>query len=552
MGNQTSILDKSNFKYLKNYSPSKFSSSISQEKTHYIILACNGESQNILNNKNNSELSGIGKEQAMDIGCQLKLNLLGINFSEINIFTSPYIKNIQTALYMTNIIDYGDSSNKFLYINKNLADVYNPDFDYNSTQDLVSQDLYTNLIVPLYQGKKYNLENKNLGEIKNIINKGQTEKDIINRFNEITELIYKYILNKYQNSADNSLNIICTKKEQFNQILQKLISLFNINKENKVYSELNKEINFNETFCFKISFSPEKMFYYLGKLIPNKIGLNENINPNKKINNRFIAIMRHGERIDNTKLKINQESQKYDPELTFEGMKQAINTGIQLHNYFIEEKIEINEINVFNSPSLRTLQTGILAAGAADYSEKVEKTIRIITDLNETSVEGGFENNKEESPIYYYKDKDKNLKIIYDKFITNLIKDRKYRYGTLDFSSILGKEAFEDGEIMKKRAENVITNINEFSRTSYNQGENTLNIVSTHQLNVAMIVAFLIQELNKELKEKGLNEIHIIDQSFGYCHCYLFKFDENDEFSYVGLIKPDIYECFQLNINKFN
>jgi broad specificity phosphatase PhoE len=262
--------------------------------------------------------------------------------------------------------------------------------------------------------------------------------------------------------------------------------------------------------------------------------------------------MRHGERIDNTKLKINQESQKYDPELTFEGMKQAINAGIQLHNYFIEEKIEINEINIFNSPSLRTLQTGILAAGAADYSEKVEKTIRIITDLNETSVEGGFENNKEESPIYYYKDKDKNLKIIYDKFITNLIKDRKYRYGTLDFSSILGKEAFEDGEIMKKRAENVITNINEFSRTSYNQGENTLNIVSTHQLNVAMIVEFLIQELNKELKEKGLNEIHIIDQSFGYCHCYLFKFDENDEFSYVGLIKPDIYECFQLNINKFN
>ena len=142
------------------------------------------------------------------------------------------------------------------------------------------------------------------------------------------------------------------------------------------------------------------------------------------------------------------------------------------------------------------------------------------------------------------------MKTIYDKYITNLIKERKYRYGTLDFSSILGKEVLEDGEIMKKRAENVITNINEFSRTSYNEGENTLNIISTHQLNVAMIVEFLIQELNKELKEKGLDEIKIVDQSFGYCHCYLFKFDENDEFSYVGLIKPDIYGCFQHNINK--
>ena len=543
MGNHTSIIDKSNFKYLKNYSPSKFSSSISQEKTHYIILTCNGES-------NNNELTGLGKEQAMEIGCQLKLNLLGINFQEINIFTSPYIKNIQTSLYVTNIIDCDDNSNKFLYINKNLADIYNPEFDYNSIQDLFSRELYSNLIGPLYQGQKYNLENKDFGEMKNVINKTQTEADIINRFNEITELIYKYILNKYRNSDDNSLNIICTNKEQINQILSKLITLFGIDKDNKVNLELNIEKNYNETFCFKISFSPEKMFYYLGKLLPSKIGLNESINSNKKINNRFIAIMRHGERIDNTKLKINQESQKYDPELTFEGMKQAINAGIQLHNYFIEEKIEINEINIYNSPSLRTLQTGILAGGAVDYSDQIEKTIRIITDLNETSVEGGFENNKEESPIYYHKDKDKNLKIIYDKYITNLIKDRKYRYGTLDFSSILGKEVLEDGEIMKKRAENVITNINEFSRTSYNEGENTLNIISTHQLNVAMIVEFLIQELNKELKEKGLDEIKIVDQSFGYCHCYLFKFDENDEFSYVGLIKPDIYGCFQHNINK--
>ena len=543
MGNHTSIIDKSNFKYLKNYSPSKFSSSISQEKTHYIILTCNGES-------NNNELTGLGKEQAMEIGCQLKLNLLGINFQEINIFTSPYIKNIQTSLYVTNIIDCDDNSSKFLYINKNLADTYNPDFDYNSIQDLFSRDSYTNLIGPLYQGQKYNLENKDFGEMKNVINKGQTEDDIINRFNEITELIYKYILNKHQNSDDNSLNIICTNKEQINQILSKLITLFGIDKDNKVNLELNIEKNYNETFCFKISFSPEKMFYYLGKLIPNRIGFNKNINQNNKINNIFIAIMRHGERIDNTKLKINQESQKYDPELTFEGMKQAINAGIQLHNYFIEEKIELNEINIYNSPSLRTLQTGILAAGAVDYSDQIEKTIRIITDLNETSVEGGFENNKEESPIYYHKEKDKNLKIIYDKYITNLIKDRKYRYGSLDFSSILGKEVLEDGEIMKKRAENVITNINEFSRTSYNEGENTLNIVSTHQLNVAMIVEFLIQELNKELKEKGLDEIKIVDQSFGYCHCYLFKFDENDEFSYVGLIKPDIYGCFQHNINK--
>ena len=106
--------------------------------------------------------------------------------------------------------------------------------------------------------------------------------------------------------------------------------------------------------------------------------------------------MRHGERIDNTNFKKNQELPKYDPELTYEGMKQAINVGIQLNNFLRDENIELNEINIFNSPSSRTLQTGILAAGAVDYSDEIEKNIRIITDLNETSVEGGFENNKEE------------------------------------------------------------------------------------------------------------------------------------------------------------
>ena len=552
MGSHPSILDNSHFKYISNYSPSKFSSSISQEKTHYIILSCNAEFQNIINDQNKKELSPLGKEQAMDTGFQIKLNLLGIPFSEINIFTSPDITNIQTALYMANIIDCYDVSNKFLYINKNLASIYSLDIDCNSTQNFLSKEKYKNIIMELCKGKKYYFSNKDFNEMKNIINKEQTQDDINKRFNEITELIYKYIIDKYSNTNNNSISIICTTKDRLNHILSKLISIMNFTEDNKVNIELNKEIDFNTSYCFQISFSPEKKYSYLGKLLPNVIDINKNINTNKKINNRFIAIMRHGERIDSTNFKKNQESPKNDPELTYEGIKQALNIGIQLSNYLKEEKFEINEINIFNSPSLRTLQTGILAGGAADYSDKIEKTIRIITDLNETSVEGGFENNKEESPIYYHKDKDKHLKSVYDKYITKLIKDRNYRYGRLDFSSILGKKSFEDGETMKKRAENVINNIREFSKTGYNQGENTLNIISTHQLNVAMIVEYLIQELNKKLKEKGLNEIKIVDQSFGYCHCYLFKYDENDEFSFVGLFKPDIYGCFQHNTIKFN
>ena len=543
-------IKNSSFNYLKNYSSSNFSSSISQEKTNYIILTCKGQTENIVEdaekNQSNQQLSSLGIDQALDIGIQLKLNLLGINLSEINIFTSPYISDIQTVLNITNSFDNDDSINKYLYINKNLSDKYNPSINYKNSKDNNYHDSYNKVISPLYYKKKYTIDNNNVPKIKNNISSEKDEENIINRFNGITESIYKYIEKKSENNNNNSLNIICIPKIQLKYVLEKLISIVSSKKEDKINTDIIYENKFVSTYCFKIT--PQKELIYLGKLIPKKTENKSIINKNK--DNRYIAIMRHGERIDNTNFKKNQELPKYDPELTYEGMKQAINVGIQLNNFIRDENIELNEINIFNSPSSRTLQTGILAAGAVDYSDEIEKNIRIITDLNETSVEGGFENNKEESPIYYYKDKDKNLNILYDKYITKLIKDRNYRYGTLDFSSILGKEMLEDGEKMKQRAQNVINNIKNFSQTSYNQGENTLNIISTHQLNVSMIVEYLIDELNKEKNEQ--EKIEIKDQAFGYCCCYLFKFDENDEFSFIGLLKPDIYDCFQYNLIKFN
>ena len=67
-----------------------------------------------------------------------------------------------------------------------------------------------------------------------------------------------------------------------------------------------------------------------------------------------------------------------------------------------------------------------------------------------------------------------------------------------------------------------------------------------------MSIGFLIKESNKEIKDKGGKEILMEKQSFGYNHCFLFKYDENDNFKFIGLFTPDIYECFEYNINKFN
>ena len=183
-------IKNSSFNYLKNYSSSNFSSSISQEKTNYIILTCKGQTENIVEdaekNQSNQQLSSLGIDQALDIGIQLKLNLLGINLSEINIFTSPYISDIQTVLNITNSFDNDDSINKYLYINKNLSDKYNPSINYKNSKDNNYHDLYNKVISPLYYKKKYTIDNNNVPKIKNNISSEKDEENIIiNRFNGI-------------------------------------------------------------------------------------------------------------------------------------------------------------------------------------------------------------------------------------------------------------------------------------------------------------------------------------------------------------------------------
>ena len=568
MGIQFYSSSKSNMDYLKHYASAKISSNISLDNTRYIILMRHGERQDcdekppLIKNFDDPELSSIGIKQALDIGYQLKLNLLGINISEINIFTSPFTRTIQTALNTANGFDINDSINKNIYIIKDLAENgYKDGFEKNIDKGPIYygrnnnnyKKLYNQLIHPYYEGKKYFWNNF---DFKSKLKENEEEEPIKDRYYTVIENLYNYINTKNINNG-NSLNIISTHQYGVSFMMEKIISILNDkNENNKINFDFEQQkYFFCCTYCFKIS--KEKNFNYLGLLNPNilrndylilKDKNNNILNPDKR-NNRYLAIMRHGERIDSTDFRKKQELPKNDPELTYEGMMQAINIGTQLRNLFrYEFKEEINEINIFNSPSARTLQTGILAAGAMDYMDKIEKVIRIITDLNETSVEGGFENNKEDSPIFYYKDKDKNLNILYNKYIDSLIKGRNYRYSKMDFSSILGKEAFEDGETMKKRAENVITNIKGYIETTYNMDTNTLNIISTHQLNVSMIVEFLIRELNKERKESNLDEIKLNEQGFGYCCCFLFKINKNNEFSYVGMLKPNVFESFEYNI----
>ena len=78
----------------------------------------------------------------------------------------------------------------------------------------------------------------------------------------------------------------------------------------------------------------ENKINYLGKLFPNILrkvskDMNNNMIDIKKLNIRYLIITRHGERIDSSSFRKNQVMPKEDPELSVEGMSQAINIDIQ-------------------------------------------------------------------------------------------------------------------------------------------------------------------------------------------------------------------------------
>lgn len=75
--------------------------------------------------------------------------------------------------------------------------------------------------------------------------------------------------------------------------------------------------------------------------------------------NKFIILMRHGQRIDNSNLYKLRKFPQDDPELTQAGREQACLMGTFILNYLKEMNIEINYKNIkfVTSPFSRCLQT---------------------------------------------------------------------------------------------------------------------------------------------------------------------------------------------------
>ena len=103
-------------------------------------------------------------------------------------------------------------------------------------------------------------------------------------------------------------------------------------------------------------------------------------------NMKGILIMRHGERIDDTKL--TQLLSEYDPELTPKGINQAKDIGKQLKKCL---KKEIKLINLYTSPFTRTIMTGLNVINQINENRK--SNILLIKGLSEMYTENNFKYN---------------------------------------------------------------------------------------------------------------------------------------------------------------
>ena len=240
---------------------------------------------------------------------------------------------------------------------------------------------------------------------------------------------------------------------------------------------------------------------------------------------RFIIIMRHGERIDNIDKK-SQILPKEDPELTENGINQAINIGKKLRETYLKE-IEISEINIFSSPSARTLMTAIYSS--ISLNNKVLKNLCFITNLAEYGVTNGFKNNKKESPMYYFIDSDKEYKKLWDNFIIKPTKNNNFHFSRFDFqSNLIG---MENPDEMKNRFMKVMEGILTYSSTSYC---NSVNFAVSHQLSICYMIEECFKEMNVDMND------YIKEQHCGYCSTYIFAFNEQEKLEFLGDLKPDI------------
>ena len=243
----------------------------------------------------------------------------------------------------------------------------------------------------------------------------------------------------------------------------------------------------------------------------------------------IILICRHSERIDFTKEKENQKSNKGDPELTENGIKLAKLLGQKIAKEF-KSYIDNNKIRLYVSPFTRTLETAITLRNEMQNDlKKVNQQLLIIHNLGECNI---YDYNLYPNILYLNKDKNKKEKELYDELIVN-----KMNQGNIDYEINYLKnnnDEVKHPESLEESDERYIKIFKKIIEDELNNKESNLIIIVTHGEAVSSICKYLCNKIkeksgkeNNKLWPDFLNIIQGNNQK--YCNSFCFKMDKSGE-----------------------
>ena len=249
----------------------------------------------------------------------------------------------------------------------------------------------------------------------------------------------------------------------------------------------------------------------------------------------YLILCRHSERIDCTNERMNQRAKKGDPELTTNGLKLSKILGLKIASEF-KLCINKNKIKLYVSPFTRTLETAISIRNEIQNKLEINpnQEMLVVRDLGEWNL---YNYNLYPNVLFYNKQNNKEL---YNDLILNLAEEGnvKYEIKSIENDEIKFPESKEEADT---RYINTLKNLIEELKNK----ESNLVIFVIHGEGVAACCKYLcniIKEKNGQDESKlwpdFLNKINGDNQN--YCNSFCFKINKaGNEISYYDEI------CYQ-------
>ena len=244
----------------------------------------------------------------------------------------------------------------------------------------------------------------------------------------------------------------------------------------------------------------------------------------------FLIICRHSERIDCTKERFNQRSNRGDPELTNNGINLSKHLGQKILKEF-KLYIEENKVKLYVSPFTRTLETAITLRNEMQKNlEKVNQVLKIIQNLGEINF---YDLDLYPNVLFCNKDKNEKNKELYDDLINN-----KMSQGNINYEiNYVSEGNIKYPESISEAEERYVKTLKKILEEFKNK-ESNLIILVIHGLGVSACCKYLCDIIRKKTGENNIklwpDFLNIITgDNQKYCNSFCFKIDKtSDNISY--------------------